>query len=288
MTKVQRENAIIGSAVGGAVIIILIIVSCVVFKIKSRKSKQQTAFSSRAGKVQQEPVFDDNSIPPNYKLPSYTESATPNARTWTETSQSNQNPSILPGYEDRPVSNVNPPKVTKKQKSSKKAKDMPSQKLPHVMISYQWDVKTQVLQFKERLSQAGFRVWIDVEQMHKAKDTFEAMAHAIDDAAVVVPVLTSKYQESVNCRKEIQYADKADKPIVPVRLEKKFKPTKWLSFLLGNTLWHDLSKPETFEDSFTNFLDAIRDSGEAALAEERKDDEEENDVMEDSSSKTLD
>ena len=35
--------------------------------------------------------------------------------------------------------------------------------------------------------------------------TFDAMTDAIEYAAVVVPVLTSAYQESVNCRKGMLY-----------------------------------------------------------------------------------
>ena len=39
----------------------------------------------------------------------------------------------------------------------------------HIMISYQWDVKQEVLKFRRRLAEAGYRVWIDVEQMHTGK-----------------------------------------------------------------------------------------------------------------------
>lgn len=39
--------------------------------------------------------------------------------------------------------------------------------LAHIMISYQWDVKPEVLEFRELLKEEGYRVWIDVEQMHK-------------------------------------------------------------------------------------------------------------------------
>jgi len=35
----------------------------------------------------------------------------------------------------------------------------------HIMISYQWDSKPTVLQLRDRLKEAGFRTWIDVENM---------------------------------------------------------------------------------------------------------------------------
>ena len=41
--------------------------------------------------------------------------------------------------------------------------------MPHIMISYQWNVKPEVLKFVERLRIEGYRVWIDTEQMHKSE-----------------------------------------------------------------------------------------------------------------------
>lgn len=37
------------------------------------------------------------------------------------------------------------------------------------MISYQWDVKPEVLKFREKLKNEGYQVWIDVEQMNKGE-----------------------------------------------------------------------------------------------------------------------
>lgn len=44
---------------------------------------------------------------------------------------------------------------------------IPTAGLKHIMISYQWGVKEQVLKLRQRLKTAGYRVWIDVEQMCK-------------------------------------------------------------------------------------------------------------------------
>jgi len=35
----------------------------------------------------------------------------------------------------------------------------------HVMISYQWDSQETVLKIRDRLREAGFDIWIDVEDM---------------------------------------------------------------------------------------------------------------------------
>lgn len=36
---------------------------------------------------------------------------------------------------------------------------------PHVMISYQWDSQSTMLKVKESLKEAGFKVWMDVENI---------------------------------------------------------------------------------------------------------------------------
>ena len=56
--------------------------------------------------------------------------------------------------------------------------------MPHIMISYQWNVKPEVLKFVERLRMEGYRVWIDTEQMHKSErflDILEEL-YALEDA----------------------------------------------------------------------------------------------------------
>lgn len=101
---------------------------------------------------------------------------------------------------------------------------------PHVMISYQWDSQSTMLKVKESLKEAGFKVWMDVEnisqwspftaghihfslrvQNFKLHDnnvyivllggsTLEAMSLAIENAAVVLIGMSKKYKESPNCR----------------------------------------------------------------------------------------
>lgn len=37
--------------------------------------------------------------------------------------------------------------------------------LPHIMISYNWDVQPTVLKIAAALREAGYKLWLDVEQM---------------------------------------------------------------------------------------------------------------------------
>ena len=70
---------------------------------------------------------------------------------------------------------------------------------------------------------------------------------------------------------EIEFADKCKKALVPIRVEKKFRPGEdWLGFLLGNIIWYDLSNEETYEQQFENFLQAISTIGHKAMKVKRK------------------
>ena len=40
-----------------------------------------------------------------------------------------------------------------------------TQVVPHVMLSYQWQSQPVMLQVKERLVNAGYKVWMDVDYM---------------------------------------------------------------------------------------------------------------------------
>ena len=53
-------------------------------------------------------------------------------------------------------------------------------------------------QVKDRLKQSGYNVWMDIEQMQGS--TLEAMAKGVEDSAVVLMCVSSKYKESPNCR----------------------------------------------------------------------------------------
>ena len=37
----------------------------------------------------------------------------------------------------------------------------------HVMISYQWDSQTRVIMIRDKLRQAGYSVWMDLDHMRK-------------------------------------------------------------------------------------------------------------------------
>ncbi|CAF1200313.1 unnamed protein product [Rotaria sp. Silwood1] len=90
---------------------------------------------------------------------------------------------------------------------------------PQVMISYQWDRQTDIVALYKRLTQLGYRCWLDIFQMGGGDSLFEKIDAGIRNAKCVLACVTPKYTKSINCRREMSLADALTKPIVPLLLE---------------------------------------------------------------------
>jgi hypothetical protein len=74
----------------------------------------------------------------------------------------------------------------------------------HIMISYNRESRELCLQIKNEIEKMGFKVWIDVEDIHGS--SLESMANAIERSHCVLMGMTEKYKSSPNCRLEAEYA----------------------------------------------------------------------------------
>ena len=72
--------------------------------------------------------------------------------------------------------------------------------------------------------------------------TLECMAHAIEQASVVIICMSDKYKQSPNCQSEGEYVRRLDKPFIPILLQSKYKPNGWLGMLVGTRLYIDFTK----------------------------------------------
>lgn len=107
----------------------------------------------------------------------------------------------------------------------------------HVMISYQWDSQEVLVEVKNKLQASGYRVWMDLEQM--GGSTLEAMAKAVENASVILVCVSQRYKESPNCRSEAEYAYQLRKDIIPLMMERNYRPDGWLGMIVGTKLWID-------------------------------------------------
>jgi hypothetical protein len=72
--------------------------------------------------------------------------------------------------------------------------------------------------------------------------SLEAMADAIENSHCVLMCMTEAYKQSTNCRAEAEYAFQLKKPIVPLIMQKSYKPTGWLGIILGVRIFVDFTK----------------------------------------------
>eukprot|EP01045_Picozoa_sp_COSAG04_P047641 COSAG04_NODE_17886_length_456_cov_1.689076_2_plen_70_part_01 len=65
-----------------------------------------------------------------------------------------------------------------------------------------------------------------------AGDIYGSMAEGVSGAFVVVAFMSQQYQESENCRLELQFAKQSGVPILPAMVEGGgWRPSGWLALL---------------------------------------------------------
>ena len=124
-----------------------------------------------------------------------------------------------------------------------------------VMLSYEWHHQTQVMQLKEQLNARGFNVWMDVDRMMGS--TLEAMAAAIESSDAIIMCISGRYKESQACRTEAEYAYTRKKTLIPVMVEKGYKPDGWLGILVGSKLYYNVFTTEMMQSSIPGLVTAV-------------------------------
>ncbi|CAF4173260.1 unnamed protein product [Adineta steineri] len=117
----------------------------------------------------------------------------------------------------------------------------------HIMFSYGWDIQKDVLEIYHRLQAHNIPVWMDIQGGMKDYLT-ESMSQAIENSAAVCCFITSKYQSSPYCKKELLYAQDCQKKLIPCLMDSDptWKPTEWLGYAIIDIMYID------FRDLLTN------------------------------------
>lgn len=102
----------------------------------------------------------------------------------------------------------------------------------------------------------GLPVWMDIEG-GMSGNINDSMAAGVDNAAVVCTFMSAKYQDSKNCKKELNYADSKNLDIVPVMTEKEWKASAWLGLITAGMLWIDFRPGTTFDKSIESLTKEI-------------------------------
>ncbi|XP_076081658.1 uncharacterized protein LOC143052497 isoform X1 [Mytilus galloprovincialis] len=126
----------------------------------------------------------------------------------------------------------------------------------HLFISYSWKEKEIVLKLKDLLQEKGLPIWIDTEQMRGS--TLQAMAEAVENAALVLICMSESYKHSPNCRLESEYTYRCGKEYIPLMVQKYYKPDGWLGALLGTKLFIDFSGKYQFEPKWNELIKELQ------------------------------
>ena len=156
-------------------------------------------------------------------------------------------------------------------------------KEPYIFVSYAHKDSAAVFRLVEQLNERGYRIWYD-EGIEPGSEWPEYIANHLLGAEMVLSVLTPSAVNSVNCRREINFALSKNKPVLTIYMEDIELP-------VGTIYMEDIELPVGLElqlssqqsvlyytyDSEERFLDKIetcqhlrpckRAAGEGGMAE---------------------
>ncbi|CAH8515110.1 unnamed protein product [Schistosoma margrebowiei] len=128
----------------------------------------------------------------------------------------------------------------------------------HIMISYSHNDDKIALKIKESLENEEIKIWIDKDHMVQDVKILDAMANAVQNAAIVLILFSKSYQQSANTRAEAEYTRKLTKPTIFLRVESKFVPSGWLGFMIGESRYIDFSGKYPYEEKFEELCTTIK------------------------------
>ena len=99
-------------------------------------------------------------------------------------------------------------------------------------------------------------IWVDFIFCHSA-DLWEEISEAIENAQVILFLITKEYQTSKSCRQEVMYArDTLKKRFIPVYLKKDYVASSWLGIRIVGPQYIRFGK-RSFGDTITEILNFI-------------------------------
>ncbi|CAH8515168.1 unnamed protein product [Schistosoma margrebowiei] len=135
----------------------------------------------------------------------------------------------------------------------------------HIMISYSHNDDKIALKIKESLENEEIKIWIDKDHMVQDVKILDAMANAVQNAAIVLILFSKSYQQSANTRAEAEYTRKLTKPTIFLRVESKFVPSGWLGFMIGESRYIDFSGKYPYEEKFEELCTTIHNVSRGSI-----------------------
>jgi hypothetical protein len=141
------------------------------------------------------------------------------------------------------INEATKPEMNEDKPTNQESTETDSESHGHIMISYNTGSREMCLKVKNELEASGYKVWMDVSDIHGS--SLDSMAKAVEDSCVVLMCVTEKYRQSVNCQSEAQYAFKMGRPIIPCIMQKGYENTTgWLGIIMGDKIFVHFMKYE--------------------------------------------
>ncbi|CAF1077800.1 unnamed protein product [Didymodactylos carnosus] len=120
---------------------------------------------------------------------------------------------------------------------------------PSIFISYSHGDKVFCKNLIDVLQPSSKQThfWVDFLNINSAvvhsDDLWEQIAEAIEKADAIILIISKNYYDSKSCRQELSYAkDMQKKRIIPIYMQKEYKPTGWLGIRIAGLAYIDFSK----------------------------------------------
>jgi len=147
---------------------------------------------------------------------------------------------VQPSPAAEPASTQAPPVVAPSPSTSSTpaAAPVPGPAVKHVFISYHWRDQPAAVKLNQDLKRRGYATWLDIDRVGDST-LLEGINNAISNAFVIVALVSSAYNHSNNCRKELELSRDLEAttgykiPLIPVIVENGFKPSPWLEFFIN-------------------------------------------------------
>ena len=144
-------------------------------------------------------------------------------------------------------------------------------KEPYIFVSYAHKDSAVVFRLVEQLNERGYRIWYD-EGIEPGSEWPEYIANHLLGAEMVLSVLTPSAVNSVNCRREINFALSKNKPVLTIYMEDIELPVG-LELQLSSqqsVLYYTYDSEERFLDKIEtcqHLRPCKRAAGESGMAE---------------------
>jgi len=140
----------------------------------------------------------------------------------------------------------------------------------HIFISYSRKDSEVVDGIVARLTQDGFKVWIDREDIKGGELWREAIVEAVDTAYACILMLSPDSVASNNVRKEVDLTEGAGKALVPVLLAPVKLPAN-LRYQLAGIQWVEYFRdPKVKYDELVQVLQSNQESNQVERAHKRE------------------